>query len=204
MSSIAAKPASVRGLFGRTRSALLALLYGRAEQAFYLRQLDRELEVGYGALQRELKHLSEMGLIVRSAQGNQVLYRANAQSPIFRELKSLVAKTVGIRESLVSALATLETKIKVAFIYGSVARQQELANSDVDLMVVGSASFSEVVSALGPAQRAAGREINPTVFAVSEFRAKSAAGNHFLRTVMSEKRIFVIGTQHELAKLVAK
>jgi predicted nucleotidyltransferase len=204
MSSIAAKPSPVRGLFGRTRSALLALLYGRAEQAFYLRQLDRELGVGYGALQRELKHLSEMGLIVRSEQGNQVLYRANARSPIFTELKSLVAKTVGIRETLVAALATIESKIKVAFIYGSVARQQELANSDVDLMVVGSASFSEVVSALGPAQRAAGREVNPTVYSASEFRAKSAAGNHFLRTVLSEKKIFVIGTQHEFAKLVAK
>jgi len=145
-----------------------------------------------------------MGLIVRSAQGNQVLYRANTQSPIFSELKGLIAKTVGIRETLVSALATLESKIKVAFIYGSVARQRELANSDVDLMVVGSASFSEVVSALGPAQKAVGREINPSVFSVPEFRTKSAAGNHFLRTVMSEKKIFVIGAQHELAKLVTK
>jgi len=204
MGSTAARPSPVRGLFGRTRSALLALLYGRAEQTFYLRQLDRELGVGYGSLQRELKHLSDMGLIVRSAQGNQVLYRANTQSPIFSELKGLIAKTVGIRETLVSALATLESKIKVAFIYGSVARQRELANSDVDLMVVGSASFSEVVSALGPAQKAVGREINPSVFSVPEFRTKSAAGNHFLRTVMSEKKIFVIGAQHELAKLVTK
>ena len=194
----------MRGLFGRTRSALLALLYGRAEQAFYLRQLDRELDVGYGALQRELKHLSDLGLIVRAAQGNQVLYRANAQSPIFPELKSLVAKTVGIRETLSAALATLEPKIDVAFIYGSVARQEELANSDIDLMVLGSASFGEVVSALGPAQRAAGREINPTVFEVSEFQEKVADGNNFLQTVAGEKKIFVVGTQHEFAKLVSK
>jgi predicted nucleotidyltransferase len=179
-------------------------MYGRADQAFYLRQLDRELGVGYGALQRELKQLSEMGLIVRNAQGNQVLYRANLQSPIFAELKSLVAKTVGIRETLVSALTALRSKIKVAFIYGSVARQQESANSDVDLMVVGSVSFSDVVSALGPAQKAAGREINPAVFPVSEFRAKLADGNHFLSAVVNEEKIFVIGTRHDLAKLVAK
>jgi hypothetical protein len=203
MSSIE-KPSPVRGLFGRTRSALLALLYGRAEQAFYLRQLDRELGVGYGALQRELKHLSDLGLIERSAQGNQVLYRANAQSPIFPELKSLVAKTVGIRETLSAALSTLESKVDVAFIYGSVARQEELANSDIDLMVVGSASFGEVVSALGPAQRASGREINPTVYPASEFREKLSGGNNFLRTVTGEKKIFVIGTQHEFAELVSE
>src|SRR5438270_669112 len=189
MSSSAAKPSPARGLFGRTRSALLALLYGRADQSFYLRQLVREIGAGHGALQRELKHLAAMGLVLRSVQGNQVLYRANEQSPVYTEIKSLITKTVGIRGALVSALTTLESKIKIAFVYGSVARQRERANSDIDLMVVGRASFSEVVSALGSAQRAVGREINPTVFPVSEFRTKLGVGNHFLRTVMSEKKI---------------
>jgi predicted nucleotidyltransferase len=191
-------------LFGRTRSALLGRLYSRAEESFYLRQLAREIGGGHGALQRELQHLTDMGLVVRSAQGNQVLYRANSRGPIFSELKSLIAKTVGIREVLASGLGTLDSKIRIAFVYGSVARQQERADSDVDLMVVGSASFGEVVSALGRAQSELGREINPTVFPVSEFRSKMAAGNHFLRTMISEKKIFVIGTQNELAKLVAK
>jgi predicted nucleotidyltransferase len=183
---------------------LLGRLYSRAEESFYLRQLAREIGGGHGALQRELQHLTDMGLVVRSAQGNQVLYRANSRGPIFSELKSLIAKTVGIREVLASGLTTLESKIRIAFVYGSVARQQERANSDIDLLVVGSASFGEVVSALGRAQRELGREINPTVFPVSEFRSKMAAGNHFLRTMISEKKIFVIGTQNELAKLVAK
>jgi uncharacterized protein len=200
----AAGQSRARSLFGRTRSALLARLYSRAEESFYLRQLAREIGAGHGALQRELQHLTDMGLVVRSAQGNQVLYRANSRGPIFSELRSLIAKTVGIREVLASSLAILESKIRIAFVYGSVARQQERANSDVDLMVVGSASFGEVVSALGRAQRELGREINPTVFPVSEFRSKMAARNHFLRTMISEKKIFVIGTQNELAKLVAK
>jgi predicted nucleotidyltransferase len=195
---------SGRSLFGRTRSVLLARLYGRPDESFYLRQLAREIGTGHGALQRELQHLTDLGLVVRSAQGNQVLYRANAQSPIFPEVRSLIAKTVGIREALASGLVTLKSRIKIAFVYGSVARQQERANSDIDLLVVGSAAFSEVVSALGPAQRALGREINPTVFPVSEFRSKVAAGNHFLRTVIGEKKIFVIGTQNEFAKLAAK
>lgn len=88
--------------------------------------------------------------------------------------------------------------------YGSVARQKERADSDVDLMVLGNASFSDVVSALGPAQTALGREVNPTLFPVSEFRSKLAAGNHFLRSVMKEKRLFVLGTDNELAKMASK
>jgi predicted nucleotidyltransferase len=193
-----------RGLFGQTRSALLAMLYGHADQSFYLRQLVRAVGAGNGALQRELKHLTEMGLIVRTAQGNQVLYRANSQSPIFSEIKSLISKTVGIHDVIRLALASLGTEIQIAFVYGSVARQKERADSDVDLMVLGDAPFSDVVSALSPAQKALGREINPTVFPVSEFRSKLVAGNHFLRSVMREKRLFVLGTEHELAKLPSK
>jgi len=191
-------------LFGRTRSALLALLYGHADESFYLRQLIREVGAGHGALQRELKHLTDMGLIVRRAQGNQVLFRANVQSPIFSEIKSLVTKTVGIHDAIRSALASLGPQVKIAFVSGSVARNKERAGSDVDLMVLGNALFGEVVSALGPAQRVLGREINPTVFPISEFRSKLSDGNHFLRSVMREKKLFVVGSEHELAKLAAK
>ena len=180
------------------------MLYGRADQSFYLRQLVRAIGAGHGALQRELRHLTDMGLVVRTVQGNQVLYQANSQSPIFSEIKGLIAKTVGIHDALRSALAPMASEIQVAFIYGSVARQKERANSDVDLMVLGNAAFSDVVAALGPAQQALGREINPTVFPVSEFRAKLAAGNHFLRSVMRDKKLFVLGTENELTKLAAK
>jgi predicted nucleotidyltransferase len=193
-----------RGLFGQTRSALLAMLFGHADQSFYLRQLVRAVGAGHGALQRELKHLTEMGLIVRTVQGNQVLYRANSQSPIFSEIKTLISKTVGTHDVIRLALASLGAEIQIAFVYGSVARQQERADSDVDLMVLGDAPFSEVVSALSPAQKALGREINPTVFPVSEFRSKLVAGNHFLHSIMKEKKLFVLGTENELAKLASK
>lgn len=193
-----------QGLFGRTRAAVLAVLYGHADQSFYLRQLVRAVGTGHGALQRELQHLTNMGLILRTTQGNQVLYRANSQSPIFSEIKGLVTKTVGIHDVIRSSLAPLAPEIQIAFVYGSVARQQERANSDVDLMVVGNAPFGEVVSALGPAQRTLGREINPNVFAEDEFRSKLASGNHFLRNVMKDKKLFVLGTENELAKLASK
>jgi len=193
-----------RSLFGRTRSALLAALFGNTDQSFYLRQLAREVGSGHGALQRELKRLEELGLVVRRAQGNQVLYQANPQSPIFPEMRSLVTKTIGINATIRSALARLEPNIRISFVYGSMARQQERADSDVDLMVVGNVTFSEVVSALRPSQKAVGREINPTVFSIPEFRSKLSAGNHFLHGVMKDKKIFVIGTPRELAKLAAK
>jgi uncharacterized protein len=203
MSTLGAQFAG-RSLFGHTRSALLAMLFGHADQSFYVRQLVRAVGAGHGALQRELKHLTEMGLVLRRTQGNQVLYQANSQSPIFSEVKSLITKTVGIHDVIRSALVSLGSEIQIAFVYGSVARQKERADSDVDLMVLGNASFSDVVSALGPAQTALGREINPTLFPVSEFRSKLAAGNHFLRSVMKEKRLFVLGTDNELAKMASK
>ena len=204
MGTIADNSVAGQGLFGRTRAAVLAVLYGHADQSFYLRQLVRAIGAGHGALQRELQHLTDMGLILRTTQGNQVLYRANSQSPIFSEIKGLITKTVGIHDVIRSSLASLAPEIQVAFVYGSVARQEERANSDVDLMVVGSAQFGEVVSALGPAQKTLGREINPTVFAADEFRSKLGSGNHFLRSVMKEKKLFVLGTENEFAKLAPK
>lgn len=195
---------SDRGLFGRTRSALLALFFGQADESFYLRQLIRTVGAGHGALQREIRQLTDMGLIVGRVQGNQVLYRANKQSPIFPEIKRLIAKTVGVHDAIRSALATLEPEIEAAFVYGSVASHREQAHSDVDLMVIGKPSFGDVVTALGPAQKTLRREINPTVFPISEFRSKIADGNHFLRSIVAGKKVFVLGSEDEFAKLVAK
>ena len=195
---------SVPALFGRTRSALLALLYGHTDESFHLRQLFRAVDGGVGAVQRELVQLTAMGLVLRTTRGNQVLYQANPRSPIFAELSGLIAKTSGIHNTLRSALAALGDTVQIAFVYGSVARQQERANSDVDLMVIGDASFGDVVSALSSAQKSIGREINPTVLSAREFRSKVKAGNHFLKSVLREKVLFVIGTPNELAELAAK
>lgn len=192
---------SVRSLFGQTRSALLALFFGHPEQQFYLRQLARVVGAGHGALQRELKNLTDLGLIVRTTQGNQVLYRASTKSPVFGEMKRLITKTLGIHDTLRSALAPRGTQIQIAVVFGLVARQSELANSDVDLMVLGDAEFGEVVTLLRGAHKTLGREVNPTVFPVAEFRSKLAAGDHFLRSVMEGKKLFVLGTENELAKL---
>lgn len=192
---------SSAALFGQTRRTLLALLYGHADEAYYLRQIARATSLGLGAVQRELQQLSAAGIISRTVRGQHVYYQANPECPVFSELRSLVIKTVGVGDVLRSALAPLGDQIRVALIYGSFARGDERSGSDVDLLVVGKASFGEVAAALGAAQDTLSREVNPTVYSSSEFTAKLAAGHHFLTSVMRDKKIFLIGDQHELARL---
>ena len=117
-------------LFGRTRGAILALLYGHADQTFYTRQIAREVDASIGAVQRELENLSKVGLIVRNSLGSQVFYQANRSAPIFKDLQALVNKTIGVFSVLRSALQPLSKRIVVAFVYGSVAREEENAQSD--------------------------------------------------------------------------
>jgi predicted nucleotidyltransferase len=191
-------------LFGKTRRAVLSLLYGHADDAFYLRQIARAAGAGLGAVQRELKQLSDAGIIQRIVRGRQVYYQANPRCPVFEELKKLVVKTVGMGAVLQAALAPLADRIKVAFIYGSVARNSEGRDSDVDVMVVGKVTFAEIVSSLSEAQKTIGREINPTVYPPAEFRSKLAAGHHFLNTVLKEPTLFLIGDKGELARLAKK
>ena len=188
-------------LFGQGRRSILALLYGRTDEQFYLREIARRAGTGIGATQRELGQLTDAGLIHRVRRGHQVYYQANRQNPIFAELKSILAKTSGIRDVLNEVLAPLAERIRLAFVYGSIARGDEDASSDVDLMVVGEVSFADVVSALSESDSKLGREVKPTVYTLQEFREKLAAKNHFLSTVAKEKKLFVIGDEHEFRRL---
>jgi predicted nucleotidyltransferase len=191
-------------LFGKARRAVLSLLYSHPDESFYLRQLIRSTGLGTGALQREVQNLTEAGIIKRIVRGRQVYYQANSQCPVFTELRSLIIKTVGVGDGLKAALATLADRIVIAFIYGSVARLDEQRGSDIDIMVVGDVSFAEVVSALNQTQKLITREINPSVYPISEFCSKLASGNHFLKTTISGPKLFIIGDIRELERLVKK
>ncbi len=191
-------------LFGQTRRAILALLYGHTDQAYYLRQLVRSAHLGLGAAQREVKRLSNAGIIRRTVSGHQVFYQANPDCPVFGELKGLMVKTTGVADVLREALAPLVAQIRLAFIYGSLAKLAQRNSSDVDVMVVGEPAFGEVVSALGTAQETLAREINPTVYSPAEFRSKLKARHHFLTTVLEGEKVFLIGDEHELRRLGAK
>jgi len=189
-------------LFGKTRRAVLALLYSHVEEPFYLRQIARTAGGGLGAVQRELKKLSEAGIIRRTVRGRQVYYQANPECPVYSELKSLVVKTVGVGDVLRAALVPLSDRINVAFLFGSLARGGERSSSDADVMIVGDVTFAEVVSVLGRAQETVRREINPLVYPPEEFQFKLTADHHFLKKVLEESKFFLIGDEYELAKLV--
>jgi len=189
-------------LFGHTRAAVLAVLYGHVGDAFYLRQLARLTDISLGPVQREIRQLVEAGLVNKRTVGAQTLYSANQDSPVFHEIKNLVSKTVGMHDVLAAALSPLQNKINLAFVYGSVARARETERSDVDLMVVGNVDFGDVVEELAGAQKILNREINPTVYSVSEFRKK--VRENFLKTVLSDRKLFIIGDEDDLRELGQK
>lgn len=188
-------------LFGRIRSGVLALLYGRPDQSFYLRQIARHIGASVGAVQRDISQLSGAGLINRTPVGSQVFYQANANSPIFAEMRALVTKTVGVHDTLLVLLTPHAKKLKAAFVYGSVARHEETAQSDVDLMIIGDVTLEEMVTALQKAQSLLGRDVNASVYSPKEFRAKMNGGNHFLQSVIKDKKLFLIGSEDELGKV---
>jgi predicted nucleotidyltransferase len=159
---------------------------------------------GQGGVQRELKVFADAGIIERSRVGNQVFFQANPRCPIFNELRGLIIKTTGLADVLRNMLKPLERRIHTAFIYGSFAEGRDTRASDVDVMVIGEVEFSEVTNALMPAQETLGREINPTVYPEREFVKKVSDKNNFFGRVLSGKKIFLVGDEDELARLVPK
>jgi len=194
---------SPQSLFGRTRRDVLGLLLGHPDERFYLRQILRTIGGGSGSLQRELAQLVEAGLVERVREGHQVYFSANRSSPIFGELQAIIQKTAGTGDVLRGALAPLVRKerIAVAFVYGSVAGGVQTAKSDVDLLILGDAALAEVVPAARIAEQRLGREVNPSVYPVREFRAKLKAGNSFLKRVLAGPKLFIAGDDHELERL---
>ena len=188
-------------LFGRTRNAVLGLLFSHPDESFYVRKIVRAANSGQGSVQRELRRLERAGIIKRTVEGRHVYYRANPECPIFAEIKGMVAKTIGGVDILARALTSLNGRIKVAFIYGSMARAEQHRGSDVDVFVIGGASFGEVVEALSPAQEKLGREVNPTVYPVSEFCEKALQKHHFVTSVLRGPKLFLVGDESELAEL---
>jgi predicted nucleotidyltransferase len=187
-------------LFGQTRGRILALLYGTPDQPYWMRQIARHVGTSAGNVQRELETLTAIGLIERSTVGNVTLFQANSNHPVFREIRALITKTAGSFHALRIALEPLAPRISFALVYGSVARGEEDASSDIDLMVVGRVTFDQLLTQLKPVEEILGRSINPTVYSLREFKLKLRAGNHFLRSIIHGKNVFLIGDEDEFRK----
>jgi len=191
-------------LFGKTRKLILSLLYTHPDESFYLRQIIRMTGVAHGAGQRELRWLSESEIVKRRVSGNQVYYQANTNLPVFPELQRLIIKTAGISDVLKAALAELEDRIRYAMIYGSAAKGKTNKWSDIDILVVGDVSFSEIGEKLFPVQETLHREINPSVYGIMEFKNKLEQRHYFLSSVLENEHILLIGNGNELRRLASK
>ena len=191
-------------LFGSARQTVLGFFFDHPEERFYQRQVVRSLSIGSGAVQRELARLVAGGILTRTVEGRQAYYQVNRNGSIYPELHGLVRKTMGAAGVLREALLPLTGKVRVAFIFGSMARRHEQAESDIDVMVIGDEiGLSNISPLLRPAQDALRREVNPTVYRTAEFRKKLADGHHFVTRVMEGSKVFLVGGEHELSELGA-
>lgn len=189
-------------LLGPFRTRVLSALLLHPDTAWHVRELARRLDALPGSINRELVKLADAGILSRQAVGNQVHYRANRDCPVFTELAGLLRKTSGLATVLTEALEPLSSRVQCALVFGSVARGEETAHSDVDVLVLGDVGFAEVLEALYPAQDVLQREINPVVYQVDDFRAKLAVNNTWAREVVEKPKLFLVGDADDFAKLI--
>jgi len=192
---------TLSSLFGKTRRSIMGCLFSRDQETFYVRQIVRMAGIGQGTVQRELGHLAGMGLLLQHRRGNQVFYQANRNCPIFKELKSLIAKTSGIADTLRTALVPLQKQLRAAFIYGSIASGRDHSESDVDVILIGKIPSIKVIALLRPLQNTLGREINSTVYTPEEFKEKLSEGHPFIKRILNAPKMLLIGNENDLKKL---
>ena len=186
-------------LFSSTQKRVLAFLFGQPERSFYATELIGLVAAGSGAVQRELAKLAHSGLVTVTRVGNQKHYQANPASPIFAELCAVAQKTVGLAEPLREALAPLVSRIKAAFVFGSVAKHRDTAVSDIDVLVLSDGvDYADVVGALQGVEFRLARRINPTVYTTAEWRRKRKEGNAFVVKVLKQPKVFLIGSEDAL------
>src|SRR6185503_2178130 len=202
------KPAVYRGregtsladaLFSSTQQRVLAYLFGQPERSFFATELIRLAGGGSGAVQRELARLADSGLVTVSRVGTQKHYQANPKAPIFSELCAIAQKTVGLAEPLRTALKPLAKKIVAAFVYGSVAKKQDTAASDIDLLVVSdSLTYADLFPALENVSDRLGRKVNPTVYSSRELAKRVKQGNACVTRVLAQPKIWLFGGEDDI------
>ncbi len=181
-------------LFSDSQARVLQWLFGQPERSYHLSELRRLTSLGSASLQRELNRLADAGLVNSERVGNLRRFQANPQSPVYQELVSLVRKTLGVAPLLREALHPLAGRLSKAFIYGSVARQTDTADSDVDLLLVGeNLSLNEILNLLLPLEAQLGRKINPNCYTPAEYAKRVAEPDSFVNRVLAQVTLPLIG-----------
>jgi predicted nucleotidyltransferase len=179
---------------------VLAVLFGNVDRSFYANEIIRLAGTGTGAVQRELESLTGAGLVTVTRVGNQKHFQANARAAVYNALHDLVLKTSGVADVLRAALADIALDVRAAFVYGSVAKNEDRSTSDIDLMVISDRlAYAEVFAALEPATRRLGRTVNPTLYTQAEFARRTKAKNAFVSRLLSQPMVWIIGGADDLA-----
>ena len=186
-------------LFTKTQRQVLSLLFGNPDKSFYANEIVRYAGVGIGSVLRELEKLSNVVLLTTEKKGNQKHYTANRKSPIFEELRGVVQKTFGLADVIRKALDEFRDSVELAFIYGSVAKGTDKANSDVDVMIISDQlSYPELLASVAPIEANIGRPVNPTIYTTKEFKDKIQSYNSFVTRVITQQKIYLIGSEDDL------
>ncbi len=183
----------------KARAEIFRQLFGLKERELHLRALERGSGLSAPTIRQELLKLRKLDLLKVRKDSNRHYYRANAEHPLYREIKNLVLKTSGLVEILKKALDRKE--VKIAFVFGSMATNGDKAGSDIDLLVIGDVSLRKIVGWLSGVPEQAGREINPHAMTIEEFRKRRKEAEHFLTGVIESPKLFIIGNEDELAGL---
>jgi len=181
---------------------VLSLFLLHPEKEFYQRDIAETTGSALLQVQRALKRIEHASLVTKAKRGNMLYYKADRMHPAFEDLKRVFLKTVALGDVLREALSPLMEKVKLAFIFGSLAQGKETAQSDIDLFLVGELSLRELTKFLGPVNSELGREFNPVVYPLEEFVEKAKGNHHFIGEVIRGPKIWLIGNEDELAKLV--
>ena len=189
-------------LFSKVRQRVLGLLYGNSGKDFYTNEIIRMTQMGSGVVQRELVSLTNMGLLISSVVGNQKHYQANQLSPLYNELRSIVLKTFGVAEVLGKQLIPMSQNIIIAFIYGSIAKQSDTPKSDIDVLLIGNdLIYADFFALFVETETQLGRKIHPTFYSPEEWKKKINANNHFIKKIIEQPKIFLIGRENDLSEL---
>lgn len=183
-------------LSSRARAEIFRLLLSGTGEELHVREIERRSGLNDSTLRQELRKLVRLDLVQSRRDSNRVYYRAKTESPLYPEIRNLVLKTSGLSDVLKSALS--DKRIRVAFVFGSIARGEEKAGSDVDLMVIGQLGLRDLSRLLSGIEEKIGREVNPHIFHKVEFQKRVRTKEHFISSVMESSKIFIIGSQHEL------
>lgn len=187
-------------LFSATQQRVLGLLFGQPDRSFYASELIELAGGGSGAIQRELARLESSGLLITKRLGSQKHFQANPDSPIFGELTGIARKTVGLAIPLREVLRPLASRIRAAFVFGSVAKRRDTARSDIDLMVISDKlAYADVYKVLEPLAEELGRSINPTLFSRMELARRLKDGSAFAQRVLQQPKVWIIGNERDLA-----